>query len=340
MFRRVVILFCINQVLIMSLVLRYHAFGCTLQCAEGLICFFRTGTEEVPGCSGVGDYAVDYCIIAPEVLPGVLDVDGAQTASSIAPSDVSSLEPSMDGTFNTTSLLTEGSSSDTSPDLMADEALMGPTTEPTKFDPDVVMSAFENRVDTPGSPLEKNVETPDSVLSAKEKPEDDSQLPTLELLGADGEFETYPLDICQGSCFWDSDCLEGLVCFQREGYEEVPGCAGRGQNSANYCVPDVLNALDSEPMLSNAPTLPITIAPSMTETISVSSASSHTGTTDSTIGASSNILAAFSSTEAPTIIDMIPTLANPQVVGNNNIFDVYPLTACLGDCDSDDDVSY
>ena len=374
-----------------------------MQCADGLICFFRSGAQDVPGCSGVGDYGVDYCIVAPE------RVSEATSAPSLASSTEATASGTADSSIGATS------------DGVNNVAVIDPS-------PLIVMSAFEFEVDSPGSPtennaesesirgvvesanekkasshesypVEKDVETPDTVLSAEERkdngPEErrtdkddkddkddsddqdedddfgDPMLPALALLGADSEFEEFPLDVCQGSCFYDTDCLEGLRCFQRDGYESVPGCKGRGHNSANYCIPNVLNAVDGGLSASNnTPTVlttlapsttetaattemgATTIAPSMTETVTETLASSMTETADSsfadssaeagdtTLSGSSIVLAALSSTQTPTAVDSEQFLPRPQVVGNNNIFDVYPLTACLGDCDTDDDVSY
>ena len=35
--------------------------------------------------------------------------------------------------------------------------------------------------------------------------------------------------LCEGDCDYDSDCDAGLRCFQRDGYESVPGCSGSGK---------------------------------------------------------------------------------------------------------------
>ena len=45
----------------------------------------------------------------------------------------------------------------------------------------------------------------------------------------------YPLGKCQGDCDSNSECAEGLVCFQRGGTEEVPGCEGLGVSGKDYC---------------------------------------------------------------------------------------------------------
>ena len=42
--------------------------------------------------------------------------------------------------------------------------------------------------------------------------------------------------ICEGDCDRDSDCGDGLYCFQRDGFTPVPGCKGTGQNNWDYCV--------------------------------------------------------------------------------------------------------
>ena len=41
---------------------------------------------------------------------------------------------------------------------------------------------------------------------------------------------------CEGDCDRDSDCGDGLSCFQRDGYTPVPGCKGTGKNNWDYCV--------------------------------------------------------------------------------------------------------
>eukprot|EP00980_Cylindrotheca_fusiformis_P018889 scaffold6312_cov85-Cylindrotheca_fusiformis.AAC.9 len=48
--------------------------------------------------------------------------------------------------------------------------------------------------------------------------------------------DEFPLGLCQGGCDANSDCTEGLVCFQREANEEVPGCdGGLEDNSRTDC---------------------------------------------------------------------------------------------------------
>ena len=44
-----------------------------------------------------------------------------------------------------------------------------------------------------------------------------------------------PCEACLGECIGDEQCDEGLLCFQRRGYEEVPGCKGAGKLGQSYC---------------------------------------------------------------------------------------------------------
>ena len=51
--------------------------------------------------------------------------------------------------------------------------------------------------------------------------------------------------MCEGDCDKDSDCDAGLKCFQRDGYESVPGCSGKGKQDYDYCTNVGVKALDS-----------------------------------------------------------------------------------------------
>ena len=39
---------------------------------------------------------------------------------------------------------------------------------------------------------------------------------------------------CQGDCDSDGDCEEGLLCLQRSGFDDVPGCKGEGGSRDMY----------------------------------------------------------------------------------------------------------
>jgi hypothetical protein len=42
----------------------------------------------------------------------------------------------------------------------------------------------------------------------------------------------FPLGMCTGDCDRDRDCDVGLRCFQRNGYQSVPGCSGGSRNGS------------------------------------------------------------------------------------------------------------
>ena len=43
------------------------------------------------------------------------------------------------------------------------------------------------------------------------------------------------LGMCQGDCDADWECGDGMYCFQRSGFTEVPGCSGQGKQNWDYC---------------------------------------------------------------------------------------------------------
>ena len=63
-----------------------------------------------------------------------------------------------------------------------------------------------------------------------------SELPPLT--GDDETPVTSPLlKACQGDCDATGNwCDEGLTCFQRDGFDKVPGCSGFGKRNFDYCV--------------------------------------------------------------------------------------------------------
>jgi hypothetical protein len=66
---------------------------------------------------------------------------------------------------------------------------------------------------------------------------DTHSVPLLNL-GDSGCTASAPCEACQGDCDSDDDCNSGLKCFQRNGYEQVPGCAAGGDHDVSeydYC---------------------------------------------------------------------------------------------------------
>eukprot|EP00980_Cylindrotheca_fusiformis_P016492 scaffold4914_cov108-Cylindrotheca_fusiformis.AAC.4 len=63
---------------------------------------------------------------------------------------------------------------------------------------------------------------------------------TLVITGDNGvPADAFPLGQCRGDCDADEDCADGLICFQRDGVEAVPGCVGDGESTFDYCFSNV-----------------------------------------------------------------------------------------------------
>eukprot|EP00980_Cylindrotheca_fusiformis_P021309 scaffold8211_cov117-Cylindrotheca_fusiformis.AAC.5 len=52
------------------------------------------------------------------------------------------------------------------------------------------------------------------------------------------ESTDFPLGLCEGDCDKNSDCQDGLICFQRDELEDVPGCIGgsRDNSRTDFCI--------------------------------------------------------------------------------------------------------
>lgn len=60
---------------------------------------------------------------------------------------------------------------------------------------------------------------------------------TIDDLGAEPSKATEGiLGLCEGDCDNYDECEGDLECFERDGFEPVPGCAGDGEYGHDYCV--------------------------------------------------------------------------------------------------------
>lgn len=100
--------------------------------------------------------------------------------------------------------------------------------------------------------------------------------------------------------------LGELICFQRDAGDSIPGCQNFGDyvdTNNDYCV----RPPPADPTMSPTNTEVISMAPSVGE-------SSESGV----------------AIEQPELL----------TVGNDGDFSVYPLSACMGDCDTNEDVRF
>lgn len=142
----------------------------------------------------------------------------------------------------------------------------------------------------------------------------------LNSLGSDPDPELLPLGICQGDCDTDDDCAEGLVCFQRDANETVPGCQG-GQfdtSRSDFCIMD-------------GP------SPSMSPTGSKTPTSHHTPKPTAGPTKSPTLTPSVAPSESASASPVQP-FGEIEYVGNEGTFYAhYPLGPCKGDCDDDSD---
>eukprot|EP00934_Nitzschia_sp_Nitz4_P001807 Nitzschia sp. Nitz4//scaffold177_size45885//17105//21005//NITZ4_007204-RA/size45885-augustus-gene-0.5-mRNA-1//-1//CDS//3329539052//1807//frame0 len=218
--------------------------------------------------------------------PSVTASDNPTDLPSVSPSGATPV-PSVTASDNPTDLPSPSPSEGTSEPTMSPSATPTaptgtPTTSPTGIAPTEV-------------PVVVPTMTPTS-------------LPDLQNIGWE---PPTPMQLCQGDCDVDSDCDEGLYCFQRNmPYEVVPGCAGGDKDSSltDYC------------------TVIVTPAPSMApfeDRVGTSVPAPIEIPTDSPTE---------SFTSAPTI-PSVPL----KKLGWTPLESLKPLGRCEGDCDVDDD---
>lgn len=206
-------------------------------CLDNLVCFQRDMLEPVPGCSGQGRISYDYCIMgppAPEVPQAI-----TMAPSTIIPGpvvEVNPLRPPLDFVGDVeffvlgTPLGFCQGDCDTDDDCLDDLVCY----QRDAFEPVPGCSGRgEEGMDycTVGFSDELVVSLA-PVSTETLPPELQSNLPPLETIG---DNLPLPLGMCQGDCDNDDDCLDELVCFQRDLLDPVPGCAGEGQISYDYC---------------------------------------------------------------------------------------------------------
>jgi len=148
-------------------------------------------------------------------------------------------------------------------------------------------------------------------------------------LGGTPPADAFPLHRCQGDCDTDNDCADGLVCFQRNSNQAIPGCIGGEQNplTTDYCVLDIRGEGYTDAPTINQ-TTPPTAAPTATK---VTSTPTVVATKPPT-----NIPTAVPTKKAPVPFVPRPT-GTAKVIWNRGWEPNFMLGECEGDCDNDDD---
>lgn len=166
-------------------------------CEGELKCFQRHGYTSVSGCAGLGKITADYCYDPASILLNLTEHDDTWGQ------EIQHQLGRCEGDCDKDSECNEG----------------------------LVCFQRDDEVSVP------------NCRGAGKPGWDYCHLPHLTELGVDPKVfpEGHPalaeegLGQCQGECDFDSECAEGLTCFQRDEFEEVPGCQGQGLEGWDYC---------------------------------------------------------------------------------------------------------
>eukprot|EP00980_Cylindrotheca_fusiformis_P000752 scaffold175_cov153-Cylindrotheca_fusiformis.AAC.4 len=302
-------------------------------CDSGLKCFQRTEAfKAVPGCSGGAqdDSKYDYCVRNSDDFPvlsqvgvnpgsplerceGDCDSDSDCVSSDLfcfPVSEEKTFVPGCRGGQSDTSLFdycirrvdappgvaptvpTSFPTPDPSPEPTPDTTTPAPSDEPTS-NPTQAPTAS---IGSPSPTGEPSSSQGSSAPTPTPTPGPTHLLLQLKIT------QSFPLGRCEGDCDDDDDCEGGLVCFQRDANESVPGCSGGGKDNSrtDYCV----RSTESPPP-TNDPSPNPTPAPTLSQ-----------------------------GTPPPT---PAPTPGPTHHILPLKITQSFPLGRCEGDCDDDDD---
>jgi hypothetical protein len=164
-------------------------------------------------------------------------------------------------------------------------------------------------------------DTPSAAPTSTPKPTI-TQLPPKELVdfGGTPPIDKFPLRRCEGDCDTDEDCMDGLICFQRNANETVPGCTGGSSTDllTDFCILDPFGSGFVDPP-TEAPTgglMPPTGLPTSRPDTSVPAANEGPSV-------------------APTFFPR--PVGPPKDIWNRGWEPAFKLAECEGDCDADTD---
>jgi len=221
-------------------------------CQSGLECFQREGYTSVPGCVGGGSEKWDYCYNSTNPrLPELTHVDGTfgnHITQKLGP---------CTGDCDSDSECQEGYACFQRGDQTPVPGCYGKGTKDWDFcyepvlndlglDPDTTdglgrcSGDCDTNSDCAGDLecFERDaLESVPGCTGQGAEEWDYCYQPDLNDLGLDPDTPD-GLGRCSGDCDTNSDCADGLACFQREALESVPGCTGQGKNAWDYCYGD------------------------------------------------------------------------------------------------------
>ena len=229
------------------------------QCGSGLKCFLRSGTESVPGCSGLGVSGKDYCY------------SDAPPTPSPPPSNDPALEYIGDCSSSSPCGLCQG---DCDGDVHCGSGLKCFQRSGTESVPGCSGTGVSGKDYCYAEPVLEHIgdcssSSPCGICQGDcdgdvhcgsglkcFKRSGTESVPGCSGAGVSGKDYCYaepalqyigdcssssPCGLCQGDCDGDSHCGSGLKCFQRSGTESVPGCSGLGVSGQDYCYMESLD---------------------------------------------------------------------------------------------------
>jgi hypothetical protein len=241
-------------------------------CEEGLSCFQRSDVEAVPGCDGAGLSGKDYCYDARKPLttgtgPVLGQCEGNCATSNDCDWGLNCFERT--GTEAVPSCSGEGVSGNnycyTPPP--GELVISGNNNDPASAFPlQLCEGDCDEDFDCDGDMICLQRNSGDPVGECTGTPQSSNDYcvsrpsPTFLIYKYDDDeptsFQNYKLGECEGDCDSDDDCQPGLVCFQRDGFTDVPGCSGSGDSSRDYCIRVIVD-VPTEAPVTRAPTPPV-----------------------------------------------------------------------------------
>jgi len=231
-------------------------------CGAGSYCFIRSEYEAVPGCSGRGKYDYDYCYVK-----FLTDFGNTPPASKL-PLGLCEGDCDSDDDCGAGFICSMRSEYEAVPGCSGRG----------KYDYDYCsiprLTDFGNTPPSSKLPLglcEGDCDSDNDcgagfICSMRGKYEavpgcsgrgkgdyDYCSIPLLTDFGDTPPSSKLPLGLCEGDCDSDNDCGAGSYCFERNEYEAVPGCSGRGKYDYDYCSIPRLTDFGNTPPSSKLP---------------------------------------------------------------------------------------
>jgi len=206
-------------------------------CKPGLKCFKRDDETHVPGCLGTGLSAADYCY-DPDAHPSPPTPHPTHPpthAPTPHPVPAPVHPPVAPPVHPPNTCMTELQSSGNDghpPDAFPLGCCRGDCDSDHDCAPGLKCFFRQDSRNIPGC-----LGSGKSGMDYCYDPSFNAGCGNMPLKRVGNNLEHYAYQCCEGDCDRNSDCAEGLICFQRRGdFAPVPGCTGHGTKGMDYCI--------------------------------------------------------------------------------------------------------